>query len=92
MYIDSKETIWFRTYIEEKYEDEVLQMLKGGKTLEEVQNFIRYTQTEDLGEYLFDTCEELTPEHNEGQNTIELLDDNGNTVCGNVTGLNKKIV
>jgi len=92
MYIDSKETIWFRTYIDEKYEEEVLQMLKEGKTLKEVQDFIEYNSTGDIGEYLFDTCEELIPEHNEGQNTIELLDNNGNNVWGNVTGLNKKIV
>ena len=84
MHIDVKETIWHRLVIDESYEAEVTKMLYEGKSYADVINFL-YSKGEENTqvEYLFETTQGIEPEQNNGDNTIELIDNDGNTVWGN---------
>ena len=91
MYIDVKETIWHRLVIDENYEAEVTKMLYEGKSYADVADFLE-SKGENIGvEYLFETTQDIKPEQNDGENTIELIDNDGNTVWGN-NGDNKFIL
>ena len=84
MHIDVKETIWHRLVIDESYEAEVTKMLYEGKSYADVISFL-YSKGEENTqvEYLFETTQGIEPEQNNGDNTIELIDNDGNTVWGN---------
>ena len=91
MHIDVKETIWHRLVIDESYEAEVTKMLYEGKSYADVTDFLE-SKGENIGvEYLFETTQDIEPEQNDGENTIELIDNDGNTVWGN-NGDNKFIL
>ena len=91
MHIDVKETIWHRLVINESYEAEVTKMLYEGKSYEDVVDFL-YGKGKYIGiEYLFETTQGIEPEQNGGENTIELIDNDYNTVWGN-NGDNKFIL
>ena len=92
MHIDVKETIWHRLVIDESYEAEVTKMLYEGKSYADVANFL-YSKGEENTqvEYLFETTQGIEPEQNDGENTIELIDNDYNTVWGN-NGDNKFIL
>ena len=91
MHIDVKETIWHRLVIDESYEAEVTKMLYEGKSYADVADFLS-SKGKDIGvEYLFDTTQGIEPEQNDGENTIELIDNDYNTVWGN-NGDNKFIL
>ena len=92
MHIDVKETIWHRLVIDESYEAEVTKMLYEGKSYADVANFL-YSKGEENTqvEYLFETTQGIEPEQNNGDNTIELIDNDGNIVWGN-NGDNKFIL
>ena len=91
MHIDVKETIWHRLVIDESYEAEVTKMLYEGKSYADVADFLD-SKGEYIGvEYLFDTTQGIEPEQNDGENTIELIDKDYNTVWGN-NGDNKFIL
>ena len=91
MHIDVKETIWHRLVINESYEAEVTKMLYEGKSYEDVVDFL-YGKGKYIGvEYLFGTTQGIEQEQNGGENTIELIDNDYNTVWGN-NGDNKFIL
>ena len=91
MHIDVKETIWHRLVIDESYEAEVTKMLYEGKSYADVVDFLS-SKGKDIGvEYLFDTTQGIEPEQNDGENTIELIDNDYNTVWG-TNGDNKFIL
>ena len=90
MHIDVK-TIWHRLVIDESYEAEVTKMLYEGKSYADVADFLE-SKGENTGvEYLFETTQDIKPEQNDGENTIELIDNDGNIVWGN-NGDNKFIL
>ena len=91
MHLDVKETIWHRLVIDESYEAEVTKMLYEGKSYADVADFLE-SKGENIGvEYLFDTTQGIEPEQNDGENTIELIDNDNNIVWGN-NGDNKFIL
>ena len=90
MYIDVKETIWHRLQIPEQYQIKVFEMLLKGKTYENVCKMLDDNGVDIGVEYLFDTCESLTPEQNNGKPTVELFDDNDISAWNNTEEINNK--
>jgi len=83
MYIDCKETIWNRLNISDEYGETVKEMLDKGQTYSDIQEYLDERHQFKGVEYLFETAEELEPADNYYQNTMELLDENGNCIWGN---------
>ncbi len=72
MYVDFKETIWFRVEIQQENEKEILSKLKSGE--------ITYSSelcelTLDGGEVLYDTSEGMGVEDNDGFATVCVMND-----------------
>ncbi len=81
LYIDFKVTMWERIYVPKDKEDEVKELIKKGYITDGddlYQWFIdnSETGTQDLvNETLYDTAEQMIPEENNGQSTIEAFID-----------------
>ena len=78
MYLDFKISAWERVYIPKELEEEVLQDLKNGAIL--TSNDVIHAFEEKGVE--FDSMiglETLVPHDNDGQFTIEFLEDDGDT-------------
>lgn len=91
MHIDVKETIWHRLVIDESCEAEVTIMLYEGKSYADVINFLDSKGKYKGVEYLFYTTQGIEPEQNGGESTVELIDNDYNTIWGN-NGDNKFIL
>jgi len=74
MYIDRKETVWYRYRID-KEEHEV------GNLFED--KIINLMAESDHGEYMFDTGEGIEPHENGGFATIEVYRDDGKILWAN---------
>jgi hypothetical protein len=81
--VDFKVTVWERVIIDDDKLDEVMAKIKSGEitSSDDLLN-------EDCNAYfegtVEETLEQMTPEENDNQSTIEVLDDDGNTICSNV--------
>ena len=81
--VDFKVTVWERVIIDDDKLDEVMAKIKSGEitSSDDLLN-------EDCNAYFVGTVEEtleqMTPEENDNQSTIEVLDGDGNTICSNV--------
>ena len=65
MYIDRKETVWYRYFIDDE------DAIKNNLTEDRVVDLMGQS---DRGEYLFDTGEGMNIEENDGFATIEVYD------------------
>lgn len=85
-YYDKKHTIWERTYLPDnidiKQVKEELSRTGSVNSIEVIEKEIEY-------ELLYDTMEEMCPEENGGEATIELFEDDGNVLGGKVIWSNK---
>ena len=89
MYFDFKKTIWERIEVDPKHEERVLQEIKSGKitTGSDVYRFVD-------GEYFIncenidDTEEYMSVEENKGYSTIDVNDDEGETIWKNGKSVN----
>jgi len=81
-YLDVKQTIWERIAInsEDDY-SKIVEMLKEGKSIENIYN--EYNMDECESEILYDTATEMDINENDENSTIELLDENMQTVWKN---------
>jgi len=81
-YLDVKQTIWERIAInsEDDY-SKIVEMLKEGKSIENIYN--EYNMDECESEILYDTATEMDINDNDENSTIELLDENMQTVWKN---------
>lgn len=88
MYIDEKVTVWNRTQLLLSQEDEeklvpvIKKMLSEGKTIDKITSEL---EIDCDYETLLDTSEEITPQDNEGQPTVEAYDEHGNMFFNNQT-------
>jgi len=72
--LDTKVTVWERTYIPEEHKDKVLTMLKDGYMVSDIINSFIEDGIELHSETLYDTNEEMTAEGNDGCSTIEYFE------------------
>jgi hypothetical protein len=84
MQFDFKVTTWERISVSADQEEKVLDAIKRGEitSSNDIFNFL-----EDDGnisiETMLETTEQMTPEENDGQSTIEVLSTNGETIFTN---------
>lgn len=77
--VDEKCTIWFRNTL--AIEADSLEDAQG-----QVKRILEKGGMPDLivdTQYLFDTCESMDPSENNGYGTVEMIDENGDTIWSN---------
>jgi len=73
MYVDFKTTVWERIQIPTDLEEEFKKKLISGEIESANEAFgVFGSNIDDLFETLLDTSEQMSPEENDGQSTIEL--------------------
>ena len=79
-YIDEKVTIWRRTYYNVEGTEEEIK----NKLIDQFES--KYPTDIEIfdSEILYETEESITPEENNGMPTIEIFNDNGDTIWSNV--------
>lgn len=83
--LDIKNTIWQRVdFDSEEQMLDVQEKLKRGELVTGL-DVIDYLQGEENCEYLYETAEEIFPEENNGLATLEILDEDGDTIWHNGT-------
>lgn len=90
MYIDFKETVWYRLRIPKSKEKEILNLLKK-ETLYSSNGVIDQLDQDPVGEYLLDTNDYLMPEDNDNCPTIEVYKEDGELIWQN-SNENKKTI
>jgi len=83
MHIDSKHTLWYRTFIPESLQAEVTKLLYEGKDVYQIQEFIRESEEFCDGEWDYNTVEDMCIEENNYYSTLEFFDDEGYTTFKN---------
>lgn len=83
MDIDFKITAWERVSIPEKYREEVEHALKNGKIQTAYDLILMFEEDVDYKGVLAETETQLIPEENEGFATIEVFDDELNSIFKN---------
>ena len=83
--LDIKNTIWQRIdFDSEEQMLDVQEKLKRGELVTGL-DVIDYLQGGENCEYLYETAEEIFPEENNGLATLEILDEDGDTIWHNGT-------
>lgn len=79
-YIDEKVTIWRRTYYNVEGTEEEIK----NKLIDQFES--KYPTDIEIfdSEILYETEESISPEENNGRPTIEIFNDNGDTIWSNV--------
>jgi hypothetical protein len=73
MYLDIKNTIWERITFDNKEQmNDVVEKIKSGE-LESGSDVAEYL--DKMGEILYETMTEITPEDNDGYSTLEVTDE-----------------
>ena len=82
MQVDFKITTWERVEIPQEYQDQVIEALKSGEvsTAEDLIQLLAEATYEGV---IAETDEQMTPEDNGGCSTIDVLDEEGNTIWKN---------
>lgn len=86
MNVDFKITTWERVEIAPEDEAKVLDAIKSGE-VSTANDLIEFVENANYIGKIDETDEQMTPEDNGGCSTIEVLDDNGNTILTNATNL-----
>jgi hypothetical protein len=85
MEFEFKITTWERVNVSPKDEEKVLQAIKDGK-ITSSQDIFDLLETSDIEltcNTIDETEEQMSPEENDGQNTIEVRNDDGDVIWGN---------
>ena len=72
-YVDFKVTIWERVHIDDDKVDEVIEKIKDGTVTSSEDMFTEFEDRVAIEtEFLLETCEQISPEENDNQATIEV--------------------
>ena len=83
-YVDFKITIWERVYFDDKDVDKVSDKLKSGLVSSSEDMFTEFDErVAHDSEVMYETAEQMPPEENDNQPTIELYNSNGEIVFNN---------
>jgi len=85
MEFEFKVTTWERVNVSPENEEKVLQAIKDGK-ITSSQGVFDLLETSDIEltcNTIDETEEQMSPNENDGQNTIEVRNDDGNVIWGN---------
>lgn len=81
--LDYKVEVWQRCKFHKEENCEIVKkMLEEGKNTDEIIEYLDGDADADFQE-IWETCQELTPEENDGQSTVELLDNNDESIWRN---------
>jgi len=85
MEFEFKVTTWERVNVSPENEEKVLQAIKDGKitSSQEVFDLLETSDIELTCNTIDETEEQMSPNENDGQNTIEVRNDDGNVIWGN---------